>query len=175
LQRHSRTGPIYPPGPLPFGDWATPLGMLITDLIAGPYVAPALKRGDRAFCLYRDCDVVVTNWTDARISWPRCRAIGSGAGSGLLVNDELARAIKTESAVALKHWFGVGTHAVWKWRKAFGIGRTGTKGSRLLHERTAQIVRDLLKGGDSSLGSGGQIALVPINDPPNRLDSLKVR
>ena len=35
-------------------------------LLFGPYQAPALERGDRATCLYRDCDVVVTGWTDAR-------------------------------------------------------------------------------------------------------------
>ena len=39
----------------------------------GPYRAPALKRGDRAFCLARDCLVVVTSWTGARLPWPRCR------------------------------------------------------------------------------------------------------
>jgi hypothetical protein len=132
--------------------------MLNTDLIAGPYIAPALKRGDRAFCIYRDCDVIVTTWTDARISWPRCRALGSGAGSGLLVNEELARAIKTESAVALKHWFGVGTHAVWEWRKAFGIGKTGTSGSHRLHRRTAEIVRARLKGVPQNLTPEGRKA-----------------
>jgi hypothetical protein len=36
-------------------------------LLFGPYRAPPLKRGDRAFCLFRDCDVVVTSFTDARI------------------------------------------------------------------------------------------------------------
>jgi hypothetical protein len=29
-------------------------------LLRGPYKAPRLRRGDRAFCLFRDCDVVVT-------------------------------------------------------------------------------------------------------------------
>src|SRR5262245_9820977 len=35
-------------------------------LLFGPYRAPPLKRGDRAFCLFRDCLVVVTSWTDSR-------------------------------------------------------------------------------------------------------------
>jgi hypothetical protein len=30
--------------------------------------APASKRGDRATCLFHDCDVTVIGWTDARIS-----------------------------------------------------------------------------------------------------------
>jgi hypothetical protein len=54
-------------------------------LLFGPYKPPPLKRGDRAFCLFRDCDVVLTSWTDAPIKWPRCRAFDSpGGGSGLV-------------------------------------------------------------------------------------------
>jgi hypothetical protein len=45
-------------------------------LLHGPYRAPALRVGDRATCLSRDCAVVVTSWTDAPISWPRCRPVG---------------------------------------------------------------------------------------------------
>jgi hypothetical protein len=37
-------------------------------LLAGPYHPPALRKGDRAFCLYRDTDVVITELTGARIS-----------------------------------------------------------------------------------------------------------
>ena|SRR6516165_1896048 len=44
-------------------------------LLFGPYHPPALRRGDRATCLVRDYDVVVTSWTDSRISWPRCRPL----------------------------------------------------------------------------------------------------
>ena len=102
-------------------------------LLHGPYRAPHVKRGDRTTCLYRDCDVVVTGWSAARIPWPRCRALHQRGGSGLLVDEELKRAILTESAVALKHWFGVGTHGVWLWRRAFGVAKFGTDGSRRLH------------------------------------------
>ena len=48
-------------------------------LLHGPYTPPRLRRGDRATCLYRDAEVVITSWSDARISWPRCRAIGTQA------------------------------------------------------------------------------------------------
>ena len=61
----------------------------------GPYNPPALRRGDRAACLFRDGDVIITGWSDARIPWPRCRRPGTHCGgSGLLVDAELARAIR---------------------------------------------------------------------------------
>jgi hypothetical protein len=56
-------------------------------LLFGPYKPPPMKRGDRAFCLLRDCDVVVTSWTAARIFWPRCQPLDRPlGGSGLLLD-----------------------------------------------------------------------------------------
>src|SRR5262245_61476006 len=108
----------------------------VPALLAGPYTPPPVRRGDRATCLYRDADVVITSWTAAPLAWPRCRRLeGHGGGSGLLVTEELVRAIRSESAAALKHWFGVSTHTVWSWRRAFGVqGHWGTPGSRRLHQ-----------------------------------------
>jgi hypothetical protein len=116
-------------------------GATVTDadrfkLLFGPYQAPALRRGDRASCLVRDCLVVVTTWTDARIPWPRCRQCrkgrGSGGGSGLLVDEELAHAVRTESAAALSYWWGVGHGAIARWRMALGVGKMDSPGSRRL-------------------------------------------
>jgi hypothetical protein len=115
-------------------------------LLRSPYEAPPLRRGHRATCLYRDCDVVVTSWTNARISWPRCRAVGSRGGSGLLVDTELLRAIRTESAAAIKHWWGVGTKAVWNWRKAIGITQRGTEGSVRLHRKLSETGASRMRG-----------------------------
>ena len=66
-----------------------------------------MRRGDRATCLYRDCDVVIRGWSDGRISWPRCRRLGArGGGLGLLVDEELARAVRLESSLAIQYWGG---------------------------------------------------------------------
>jgi hypothetical protein len=44
---------------------------------------------------------LITGWSDARISWPCCRAVGTtGGGSGLLLDEELAHAVRHESAAA---------------------------------------------------------------------------
>ena len=51
-----------------------------------------------------------------------------------LLDDELLSAIRTESASAIMYWFGVSASTVWSWRKAFGIRRWGTEGSRRLHK-----------------------------------------
>lgn len=100
-------------------------------LLIGQYVPPSVQVGERVTCLYRDALCVVTSISSAPICWPRVRALESKGGSGLWVCDELVRAIRTESAAAIKHWFGVSDGAVWRWRKAFGVGgRATTKGSK---------------------------------------------
>ena len=102
-------------------------------LLFGPYKAPALRRGDRAVCLVRDCDVVITGWTNAPISWPRCRALGTrGGGSGILVDEVLAWAIRHESALAIKYWWRASRNTVWWWRQSLGVGRADSEGSRRL-------------------------------------------
>jgi hypothetical protein len=91
--------------------------------------------------------VVITSWSDGRISWPRCRALGHRGGSGLLVEDELARAVRGESAAAVMFWWGVGCNTVWSWRKALGVeGRDGTEGSRRLIQAAAEKGADQVRG-----------------------------
>jgi hypothetical protein len=117
-------------------------------LLSGPYTPPKLKRGDRAMCLFRDCTVVITSMSAGRIPWPRCRALDQrgGGGSGLLVEEELARAVRSESAAAIKHWWGVSTKAVWHWRRALGVGRADNPGSRRLIRAAAEAGASTLRG-----------------------------
>jgi hypothetical protein len=103
-------------------------------LLFGPYKAPSLSRGDRVFCLARDCDVVITSWSDALIPWPRCRALESRGGSGILLDEELARAVQHEGARAVCRWWGVTEGVVWRWRAALGVTKLNNEGTqRLIH------------------------------------------
>jgi len=116
-------------------------------LLHGPYSAPGLKRGDRATCLYRDSDVIITGWSDWRIPWPRCRIPGThGGGSGLLVDEELARAIRNESSAAIQYWFGVHGKVVWSWRRALGVGRFNEGSAKLRAETNAEVSAKYVKG-----------------------------
>ena len=113
-------------------------------LLHGPNQPPALKRGDVATCFLRDGDVIITSWSAARIPWPRCRRVGtSGGGSGLLLDEELARAVRCESSLAIQYWWGVHEGVVWRWRKALGVGRADNEGSRLLTQAAGK------KGGEA--------------------------
>jgi hypothetical protein len=60
---------------------------------------------------------------------------GASGGSGLLADDGLARAVRHESAAAIRFGWGVGGNAAWSWRKARGVrGHCGTEGTRRLHQ-----------------------------------------
>jgi hypothetical protein len=108
-------------------------------LLFGPYKAPPLKRSDRAVCLFRDCIVVITGWSAAPIPWPRCRALDRPGGtSGLLVDEELARAVQHESAAALRYWWRASGTAVQNWRRALGVTRGNNAGTARLILAAAQ-------------------------------------
>jgi hypothetical protein len=60
---------------------------------------------------------------------------------------DLARAVRRESAQAVAYWWGVGLTAVWKWRKALGVG-PATEGTSRLHREGAHapaVVQGLKK------------------------------
>jgi hypothetical protein len=102
-------------------------------LLFGPYKAPALQRGDKAFSHVRDYPVVIVGWSDARISWPRCRPLDPPRlGTGLLIDDELARAIQHEAALAVSYWWGPHVSTVHHWRKVLGVTRKNNEGTHRL-------------------------------------------
>jgi hypothetical protein len=102
--------------------------------LLGTYHPPDVSIGQRVFCQYRQRECVVTAWSSAVISWPRVQPVGKRGGSGLWVDPTLKRAIRTEAAATLKHYFGASATSVWAWRKAFGVGgHAGTRGTVAAH------------------------------------------
>jgi hypothetical protein len=81
------------------------------QLLHGLYTPQPLRRGDRASCLFRDSDVVLTGWSDGRISWPLCRRPGqTGGRPGLLLDEELARAVRLAQPSEKPGKLGPGIH-----------------------------------------------------------------
>jgi hypothetical protein len=116
-------------------------------LLFGPSRAPRLRKGDRATCLPLDTDVVITGWTDARISWPLCRPLDNRMGRPtILLDDELARAVRHEAAAAIRHWWRVGVTLVWRWRRCLGVGRMDSEGSRRLIQAAVEAGADVARG-----------------------------
>jgi hypothetical protein len=104
----------------------------------GPYRTPVLRVGDRVPCLVRDCDVVITGWTDGCIPWPRGAPVGRRSGPGIVVEEELARAVRQESAAAVRSWWGVCGTTIVRWRRALGVTRTSSPGIRRLIRASAE-------------------------------------
>jgi hypothetical protein len=111
----------------------------------GPYTPPPLRKGDRTHCLLRDCDVVITSWSNGRIPWPRCRALHSRGGSGILLDEELARAVRQESALAIGYWWGASEGAVCRWRKALGVTVMNNEASHELIVANAGLGADAIQ------------------------------
>lgn len=97
-------------------------------LLGGPYHPPAVRIGD-----WIDDEinglVEVGGWTEGPISWPRRKKAGRAS---LILTDELARAVRNESAKSIMHHWGVGQVKVWQWRQALGVGRVTPGTTRIL-------------------------------------------
>src|SRR5262245_29730878 len=106
-------------------------------LLFGPYAPPALGVGDRADCLSRDCTCRVVSISDAPIPWPKVLPLGGRGQPTLLLNFDLAEAVRREAAAAVAHWWGVRPPVVCRWRKALGVERYN-EGSRRLQLRNSE-------------------------------------
>ena len=103
------------------------------QLLFGPYRSRRLHVGDVSTCLVREGDVIITLWAAAPISWPRCRSVERPlGGSGLLVDEELARAVMNESEAAVCYWWRASVSTVRWWRRTLGVTRTNNPGTHRL-------------------------------------------
>jgi hypothetical protein len=98
--------------------------------LLGTYATPRVCRGRVLWCEVRDCDVIVTGYSDACIPWPVGRWPRLTA-KALVVYGDLARAVRTESNQAVCHWFDVIPQTVSKWRKSLGVRLTNAGTHRL--------------------------------------------
>jgi hypothetical protein len=115
--------------------------------LIGTYPTPAVRLGRGVWCEYRGKWCRVTSFTEGLIPWPRCQPEKQRGGSGLWVNEELVRAIRTESAAALAHWFGMALTVAVRWREWAGVtGRTTTPGTRRSVKAAADAGADVTRG-----------------------------
>src|SRR5947209_7208438 len=98
-------------------------------LVGGPYKPPRSKVGKPLRDRLRG-DVIVSAISDAPIRWPMGRVGKSGRLAPVLTK-ELERAVRTESSLAVRYWWGVGAWLVWRWRKGLGVPRFNEGTARL--------------------------------------------
>jgi hypothetical protein len=71
--------------------------------------------------------------------------VGRRSRPALIVTEELARAVRGESAKAIRWWWGVGVKTVWRWRCSLGVTRKNNPGTialmRQASEKGASVVR----------------------------------
>lgn len=104
-------------------------------LLFGPYFPPhGLRKGDWLACECLGRDIRVGGFTDALIAWPRAMKTGRPS---LIVCDDLVRAIRLESELAVAEHWGVSVTTVWKWRKALDVDRVTRGTAELLKDNSA--------------------------------------
>src|SRR5579871_4825707 len=123
-------------------------------LLHGPYRMPRCRVGSRLRCEVR-AEVIVCGISDAPIPWPPPR--GKRGRRFLIVCGGLAKAVRTESEIAVAYWWGVTPQTVWRWRKALGVPRTNEGSSRLWRDHF-----------DERIGEVQPLAAAKATDPRRR-------
>jgi hypothetical protein len=121
------------------------------ELLGGPYVPPKHEIGSVLRCKIRGRRTVA-GLTDARIQWPFAYQDQGGGKRLIIVTPELARAIRTESTVALCYWFGVSRNLVSDWKKALDVPRVTPGALKLMQDTIGKHFDrdDLARGGQAA-------------------------
>jgi hypothetical protein len=110
-------------------------------LIAGPYVPPPFELGSSLVCRLRG-RVNVRGVSEAPIAWPWCYASFSpgrhSSRPSLILTDELVRAVRTETVLAIAYWWGVNRRTATGWRKMLGVPRMAL-GTQVLWTQLAGV------------------------------------
>ena len=75
----------------------------------------------------------------------RCLPVGTKGHPSLLLDDELARAVRTEAAAAIRFWWGVSHGVVRHWRKVLEVTRTNNPGTHRLVQANAEAGAEAIK------------------------------
>ncbi len=105
----------------------------------GPYRTPRFKRGAIVDDEIRG-EVTIVGLTDARIPWP---IVKNGRFRSYAVFGGLAKAVRLESNLALRYWFGVSKSWIWACRRALDVRATneGTRRLRASYADTPEFRR----------------------------------
>ena len=79
----------------------------------GPYRTPRYRIGSTVVCEVLG-EVVIVGTSDGRIPWPLARMKGQRGRPSLVVYRGLAKAVRRESNIAIRHWWGAGQSSVGK-------------------------------------------------------------
>ncbi|HEX5272701.1 MAG TPA: hypothetical protein VFW33_19525 [Gemmataceae bacterium] len=109
-------------------------------LIGGPYPAPRLEEGAVVECQHKGA-VRVGALSGSPIPWPLGHRPGQAGGGHWLpiLTGALVEAVRTESAGAVAHWWGVSRATVQRWRKTLGVGRMTEGTRRIWVERASKL------------------------------------
>jgi hypothetical protein len=87
------------------------------------------------------------------LSWPRAPPVGERGHPSLLVDEEVARAVRQESAAAVRWWRGVSVGVVWRWGKALGVTRTNNPGTVRRQRAASQAAAEVARRTGRSVGA----------------------
>src|SRR5207248_2535325 len=89
--------------------------------LLGQCKAPRFRLGDVVACARRG-DVRIVGLSDAPIPWPTGQLLKGGRRPALILDGDLARAVRRESAEAVTRHRGVTANTAWQWREAQRTG-----------------------------------------------------
>jgi hypothetical protein len=98
--------------------------------------------------------VVITGLTDASISWLWCRRLEGKSHPSLFLDDELARVVGTEAAVAVAYWWRVSANVVRAWRRFLDVTRTNNPRTLWPQRASARAGAEAVKWHESTQRRG---------------------
>lgn len=121
-------------------------------LYFGPYSTPLYQIGDTVFC-ERQGYVQIVGTSNGRIPWPLGRPRGKRGHSALVLYGDLTKAVRQETGVAIKYWWGCGISTVDAMRKAIGV--SGFNRGGLIRQREVAMSPACVRGREKARSVAG--------------------